>query len=64
VNSLLKSALIAAIAVGVVGCGHEARVTGPTQCLAPHAPRFARASEISQDRVDLAQRTAAGTTPL
>ncbi len=63
-NSLIKLSLLSLTAVGAAACGHEGRVTGPTQCLAPHAShaaRVARASEVIQARADLAERTATQT---
>jgi hypothetical protein len=53
--------LISLIALGTSACGHEARVTGPTQCLAPHDTKIVRDSQIAQGRADLAQHTAFDT---
>jgi hypothetical protein len=60
-NRLIQLSLISLIAVGASGCGHEARVTGPTQCFAPHDTKVVRASEFVQGRADLSQRTAFDT---
>jgi hypothetical protein len=58
VNRLITLSLISLIALGTSACGHEARVTGPTQCLAPRDMKIVRDSEIAQGRADLAQHTA------
>jgi hypothetical protein len=60
VNTLLKLILITLIAGSAVGCGREARITGPTQCLAPRAAsRVVQASAIVQRRADLVTQTPA-----
>jgi hypothetical protein len=61
VNRLTTLCLISLIALGMSGCGHEARVTGPTQCLAPAGTKIVRASEIPQGRADLSEHTAFDT---
>ena len=66
VNRLIKLSLLCLITVGAAGC-HEARITGPTQCLAPHGfgrhdARVAQASDIVRGQPDLSARTAADTT--
>jgi hypothetical protein len=58
VNRLTTLCLISLIALGTAGCGHEARVTGPTQCLAPPGTKIVGASEMAQGRTDLSQHTA------
>jgi hypothetical protein len=58
VNRLAKLSVISLLALGAAGC-HEARVTGPTQCFAPHdaAAAKASASDIVQGQVDPAKQT-------
>jgi len=60
VNGLLKLSL-GLLAILVAGCGHEALVTGPTQCFAPHRLRAAAASDIVQGRTELTAQATPGT---
>ena len=43
-NRLLALPLIALLTLGTAGCGHEARITGVTQCFAPHPSGNAQAA--------------------
>jgi hypothetical protein len=47
VKDAIRISFIALLAIGAAGCGHEARVTGPTQCFAPRNVRVAQASPVA-----------------
>ena len=61
-NRLIPLSLLSLFAAVAAGCGSEARVTGPTQCFAPHDAKLVRAArELVQAKSDLSEHTAFDT---